>query len=636
MRSGTSYFNFTLLRKNAARFWPIWGLYTLAWMLLLPVAILAQREIWTPTLAREYPLALLTNTSSILLVFLWAILCAMAVFSYLYSSRSAGMFHALPIRREGLFLTNYLSGLAFLVIPQVLAFLLGLLAAALNGRVVFSSLFTWLVAVTLMGLFFYSFAVLCAMFTGHLLALPALYFILSLLPYLVACLLEYLAQEILFGFSSALWLEEAAIWLSPLLHIMRSTSLTYSADGIARYCGLGLVALYALVGLVLAGLALTLYRRRRLETAGDVISVGWMRPLFQWGVAACSALATGQFFYSIFYTLLPQGTWTILGWMLLWGAVGWFVAAMLLQKKFWVFKGSWKGCVVLLACLTALVCAVELDLPGYQRAVPDQKRVVSVSMGDINTYPYDQASSFAWTSSDPQIIRQTLDLHQAVVDRREELQAWAHDDSYLGQRWFMTEGGYKVETFTTVTLRLSYTLADGTVMKRQYRLSIRQEDLDADGTPAALLQSLINQPALLETAYFDNLSDRLVDATLVNLYAPDSGEYTYEALPADLLEPLMEAVLADIRDGNLGRRYLLENQERMDNCCYTDLELTFRDTSGLPGATPVPTNNTLAADDTTYTITLTLQLSASRVKEVLKDYPDAFLSQAQILSQSRG
>ena len=29
MRSATSYFNFTLLRKNVARFWPIWSLYGL-------------------------------------------------------------------------------------------------------------------------------------------------------------------------------------------------------------------------------------------------------------------------------------------------------------------------------------------------------------------------------------------------------------------------------------------------------------------------------------------------------------------------------------------------------------------------------------------------------------------------------
>ena len=47
MRSGTSYFNLTLVGKNLARFWPIWGLYTLIWVVLMPVGILIQRDYWT-------------------------------------------------------------------------------------------------------------------------------------------------------------------------------------------------------------------------------------------------------------------------------------------------------------------------------------------------------------------------------------------------------------------------------------------------------------------------------------------------------------------------------------------------------------------------------------------------------------
>ena len=42
----------------------------------------------------------------------YAVLCAMAVWSYLYNARSVGLMHTLPIRREGLFLTNFLSGLS--------------------------------------------------------------------------------------------------------------------------------------------------------------------------------------------------------------------------------------------------------------------------------------------------------------------------------------------------------------------------------------------------------------------------------------------------------------------------------------------------------------------------------------------
>lgn len=41
----------------------------------------------------------------------------MAVFGYLYSTRSACMMHALPLRRETLFTTQYLAGLSFLLLP---------------------------------------------------------------------------------------------------------------------------------------------------------------------------------------------------------------------------------------------------------------------------------------------------------------------------------------------------------------------------------------------------------------------------------------------------------------------------------------------------------------------------------------
>ena len=118
---------------------------------------------------------------------------------------------------------------------------------------------------------------------------------------------------------------------------------------------------------------------------------------------------------------------------------------------------------------------------------------------------------------------------------------------------------------------------------------------------------------------------RLVDACLINLYNQEDDSYGFKYLPAELLEPLLEAVQTDLAQGNLGRRYLLEDQERMDNCCYTDLELTFRlDQTGVSGGTAP------AATASTYSVTITLQKSAVHTMEVLKDYSYAFLSQAEM------
>ena len=49
---------------------------------------------------------------------------------------------------------------------------------------------------------FYSFAVFCAMFTGHLAALPVFYGVLNLLAFLMTSLVEAVCDLFLYGFRS--------------------------------------------------------------------------------------------------------------------------------------------------------------------------------------------------------------------------------------------------------------------------------------------------------------------------------------------------------------------------------------------------------------------------------------------------
>ena len=413
MRSATSYFNFTLLRKNFARFWPIWSLYGLFWLAVLPLNILSNRIHWDGGMARSLPLNYLDGgpSAAVTLTALFGLLCAMAVFSYLYASRSVGMLHALPLRREGLFLTNYLSGLLFLLLPNLAVFLLALAAEVFAGTVVFSSLFTWLVVVSLFGLFFYSFAVFCAMFTGHVLALPAFYVVLNGLAAGLCWVFSRMAEEFLFGFTSAAWLEKLGVWLTPVLLLSEACHVQYdtitdaagnSMLGDPYFAGLGYASLYALIGLVLAGLALAAYRRRHLESAGDVVSVRWVRPVFKYGVAFCTAVTLSTVFYYVLDPLLPRGPWTLLVLMVVWGAAGCFVAEMLLCKSFWVFRGAWKGCVVFLCCLTAAMCAMEFDIIGFEGRVPDVAEVQSAHLSGVESAPYDDLGYATLTLDTPE------------------------------------------------------------------------------------------------------------------------------------------------------------------------------------------------------------------------------------------
>ena len=98
MRSGTSYFNPTLYRKTMLRFWPLWALYGLLWLFALPLNLLNQyfyTQRWDSVSqaqqrlldwARNIPDLL---SGGVLVSFFFGAVCAMAVFGYLYSSRSA-------------------------------------------------------------------------------------------------------------------------------------------------------------------------------------------------------------------------------------------------------------------------------------------------------------------------------------------------------------------------------------------------------------------------------------------------------------------------------------------------------------------------------------------------------------------
>ena len=52
--------------------------------------------------------------------------------------------------------------------------------------------------------------------------------------------------------------------------------------------------IYAAAGIVFAVLAYAAYRRRRSESAGDIVSVRWAKVLFRYGVALTAALTIGQ------------------------------------------------------------------------------------------------------------------------------------------------------------------------------------------------------------------------------------------------------------------------------------------------------------------------------------------------------
>lgn len=581
MQSKTSCFNGTLFRKNLTRFWPLWALAAFIGA-LFPLSVLLDmaHRGWHTYTAPEFTQMYYEVVSAVPVISLvYAALCAMAVWSYLYNARSVGLMHTLPIRREGLFLTNFLSGFAMTLIPYAVTGLLCVIVSLCGGAFDARGLAVTVLAVLGESFFYFSSATFVCFITGNAFAMPALYALLHFLAVLLDWLISSFAQGFIFGFSTNY--TGAVEWLSPTVYLAHNIQPLGTYEEVTQAYASGtytehvltsvelenfwLVGVYALAGLALAALALVLYRSRRSESAGDVVAVGWLRPVFRYGVAGLCALLGGQLLYSLFWYGFQQGdsydTLPMVVCLLVAGAIGYYGASMLLAKSLKVFRGSWKGLLAVLAGCALVCCVLHFDLLGIASRVPEAADVQEVSVDVANNYyTFDP-------QADAELLEQLRTLHQAVIA----------DEAYIRemeplQYSTLSEAEDPDTTFTG--LRLTYILKSGAQVERWYSLPLTRGRMAQPGTYDYLLDQFVNSETLKVRRLHLNDDRWTVDGG--SLYAEARGE-GYD-LGSREASAILEAVGRDLAAGHWGT-YDWFDSDRGDDYAIS-LDLSFVERAG--------------------------------------------------------
>ena len=568
MRSKTSCFNGTLFRKNLSRYWPLWGLASFGGA-MFPLAMLLELlhdgfRFWSPLETRQAYYTVLSYGVPVISI-VYAILCAMAVWSYLYNARSVGMMHTLPIRREGLFVTNVLSGLTMMAIPYAVTGVLLVLVTMLFGG--FEPMGVLVTVLGVMGesLFFFGLATLCAFIVGNVFMLPALYGLLNFIAVLTDFMVNLLAQGFCFGLNSSY--SGTVEWLSPVVYLIQkiSPNSTYETQWVTDRLGGQryetsvltsvtlengwLIAAYAAAGAALLGLAWLLYRRRRSESAGDVVAVGWMKPVFRYGCAVYAAILGGRLLYALlwdsfqsgrYFTVLPMILCMIAG-----GAIGYYAASMLLAKTPRVFKTTWKGMLAVALGCAALCGAMKCDLFGVVRRVPD-----AGSIKEVNLYAAD-SNYYLTPGQDDALIEKVRALHQAIISDKDYALTAA---SAASEACTDREALY---AYTTV--RFTYTLNSGLKVERQYDLYLTRDRMAQDGTYDNLLDRLINSPEMRQKRIRRQDGNFRLDTAWINTRTGGTDLNSRE------VETILSAVARDAENGNWGVYDWFNSQDDADH-----------------------------------------------------------------------
>ena len=496
MKLRTSFFNARALGKNITRFSPVWALYSVALAILFLVIKNGSPNYMARNMVDAYMALGVFNV-------IYAPICALLLFGDLLNSRMCNALHALPMRREGWFLTHITSAFLFAFVPNgIFSLVCGLLIAP---NIMVAAMF--FAIAMLQFLFFFGAATLSIFCAGNRLAAAVVYAIINFLPMLVYALLYNHYVPLLYGLTVD---ADAFMHLCPIYAFSEASYADFYA---ANYGFVGNISeipwedwrylfIAAGVGVAFLILSVVLYRRRNLECAGDFVAFKGLGPVF----LVIYTAAVGTLLYTIGNELLNDYEYLLLAIGLI---VGYFTGRMLLDRTVKVFhKKSLLGFGIMTVVLALTMYITYLDPMGVVTEVPQLQDIKSVSITTGSMYyPYNQGLA---PITNQETIQDILDVHQH--------QATTRDD---GDR--------------SVTITIRYTLKDGTSLLRKYPMNVE----------SAQAQSL--KPLFSSWLYLFGVGDQPSMISIESVRLDDGVEYK----DTEITKKVLEALYQDSLSGNL-------------------------------------------------------------------------------------
>ena len=573
MKSRTSFFNKTVFKKDLTRFAPAWGVC----LILMLLALISMAD-------RSYAYYRLQNVRDSITIMSWlnliyAAVVAQMLFGDLFTSRMCNAIHALPLRRECWFGTHVASGLAYSLLPNLVIALIALPIMRLESGWV--SVFWWLLASELQYLFFFGTAVLCVMLSGNRLGQLALYGIIQFAGPLCYWMVSMIYQPFLHGIKFS---EVPFVMICPMANIGTMSDIlvidyekifntlgeleNYRIFGVTPGNGWGYMTICAGVGILTLIGALVLYRKRKLECAGDFVAFSVMEPVI-------TVIAT-VFAGVVFHLFADANGMNLRSVMLGAGMVmGFFGCRMLLERTTRVFrKKTLAFCGAIIAVFGLTVLLTYLDPIGITRYIPETEDIESVTFS--RSYSLGGHNGFACVVTTEEEIEELQKVHADGITKEAGIQPGKTDDPHSD------------ELYSNFDLRIEYKLKNGRTINRFYDISPRSE-------AGIILKDYFTRPECVIGITAEQVKDYAPYVRSVYTNTREVVEYDMKALD---VEGMLNAIIADCEAGNMaqfsGYHYphnydiLDEEKEFDDQIIYLEIgwdrELLQRDMQNHPDA----------------------------------------------------
>ena len=412
MKSKTSFFNKMIFWKDITRFWPLWTLQLMIGFFGIIAPSLSQLSYFESSDAGNkeklyYMSGIIQGSCLSPYIMGICIIIAISVFLYLTREREAYTIHSFPLKRTQIFTSHYLAGLVMLVLPvlavQVVLVLI-VMAHGISGIISLIGIYIleWMIQI----FFFYSLACAVVMLTGNAFMSLVIYGVLNFLVVGVAMLYSMLADLFVYGnqgFSMSALVDNRIIKVfTPVIFFLTHS---FHRDGYGLYgveecetyldfsqymTDIAKTAVYLIPAVLLVVLAVSLYRIRQLEAAGDMIAFPWGRPVFRIVLVFCSTVIVAAAIYAIcFGNIVSNYAYAkifriVLMLVIIGTVIFYLVGNMILDKTFFIWKRTsyWRMALFVVLMVLGLLGVRNGQMGSH---LPDKSRVQRVSI----TLEYD-------------------------------------------------------------------------------------------------------------------------------------------------------------------------------------------------------------------------------------------------------
>lgn len=532
MKLKVCFCNKTVLKTDITRFAPVWASYLLglAMMVLLQFSGGSDDAAKTSIVYDFNRLCML----GVGINGLYALVVVQALFGDLLNPRLCNALHAMPVTRDGYYGAHLIAGVLFALVPNCLVLLP---TSLLLPRQVASVSLLALLALSLQYIFYLGTALTAVQLAGNRIGMVLIYGILNFATVLLYWFVAMVFIPLTYGKDISIsWVARICptvamyegTYFAPVDHSYYiGDTYHYVFDGISMGDVWLKAAVCAGLGVVCMAIAQLLYRKRRLETAGDLVAYSILSPFF----LALYTLTVAAFLH-LTVKQLTQGAISEYFFLPLGLIAGYVTGLMLLRRTSRVFR--WRLLVPLggiLAVCALCVLSIATDAFHVIRRVPDAQDVQSVVLAPVQM----SYSNAALTLTEKDEIEDILAYHQGA------LRNW---QKQVGDCLLQREGHWSPGDYYNIQLR--YTLKNGSTFQRRYFLEKENPAYDR-------LKPYLSTPELSLGMDESTFRAAVANAGSGNsyFYAVDGGAIADKCREFTNFAGLANAVLADCQEGNL-------------------------------------------------------------------------------------